>query len=87
MRTVRINGFTEGKKGRIVYRVPVLKAIDVSPENDAAAVALDKSLQEFLAGYLQRNKRDQVDGAVHTPHTNTGPDYEPPPLTDEDIPF
>jgi hypothetical protein len=86
-KAVRINGFTEGKKGRIVYRVPVLKAIDVSPETDTAAVTLDKSLQEFLAGYLKRNKRDQVDGAAHTLHTNTEPDYEPPPLTDEDIPF
>jgi hypothetical protein len=94
-KAIRIHGFTEGKKGRITFRMPVLTTKDISPETDAAAVALDKQLQEFLAGYFKRTKREQVE----TPHhpadhfVNENDDYEgemphdAPPLTDDDIPF
>ncbi len=60
-KAIRINGFTEGKKGRITFRVPVLKVTEVSRETDAAAVALDKELQKFLSGYFKRTKVDQAE--------------------------
>lgn len=60
-KAVKIEGFTEGKKGRIVFRVPIFKMVPTSAETDAQAVALDKQLQVFLDSYLKRNKRDQVD--------------------------
>lgn len=96
---IAISGYTEGKKGRVVFRVPVLKVATLSDASNAKATALDVELQEFLAGYLQRNKRDQVEQPAHvtesTAVSDDGPsyeeppydDYEPAPITDDDIPF
>lgn len=60
---VKIEGFTEGKKGRIVFRVPIFKVVATSPETDKQAIELDKQLQKFLTSYLRRNKSDQVESA------------------------
>lgn len=92
-KSIRIKGFTEGKKGRIVFRVPVLTTKDISPETDRAAIALDETLQEFLAAYLKRPKREQVDthDEAHdaAQQTDDEPEYHEPvtELTDDDIPF
>ena len=92
---VRIVGVTEGKKGRITYRMPTLKLVDLTPDTDAAAVELDRQLQSYLSGYLSKTKRDQAEAVA--PHvrdedvaSNGGTfreEPEPPPLTDDDIPF
>ncbi len=89
-KAIEIDGFTEGKKGRVVYRTPNFKLRDVSETTQNIAVALDKELQEFLAAYLARTKRDQVDAV---PATN-GHDEPPlpdepmgPPTDDDSIPF
>lgn len=93
-KAVRINGFTEGKKGRITYRVPVLHLVDVSAETNAAAEALDVTLQEFLAMYLNKNTRDRAESSA--PHLRDedvqGDGHEPQyvpdtPMTADDIPF
>lgn len=90
---IRINGFTEGKKGRIVYRVPVLELVELSTDSNAAATALDLTLQEFLAGYLKRTKRDQVESAPHTSEEElpiesyNEPERLAEPIPDDDIPF
>jgi hypothetical protein len=60
-KAIRIDGFTEGKKGSVVYRTPKFAMIDISPQTMEAAVELDKALQEFLKGYLSRNKQDQTE--------------------------
>jgi hypothetical protein len=94
-KAIRINGFTEGKKGRIVFRMPVLATKDISPEMDRAAIALDATLQEFLTSYLKRPKREQVDDhggdadeGSGTADSDDTPDYAPvTELTDDDIPF
>lgn len=90
-KAIRIHGFTEGKKGRIVFRVPVLSSADLTPETDRAAIALDATLQEFLKAYFKRTKKDQVE--VHD-EPSGGDEYaqdEPSTpvseLTDDDIPF
>lgn len=85
-KAVRINGVTEGKKGRIVYRMPVLTLADVSDDTNKIAIGLDNTLQEFFKVYLKKNTRDQVDA----PHLRDE-DVEPPstnePITVDDIPF
>jgi hypothetical protein len=83
-KAVRIHGFTEGKKGRIVFRVPVLSITDLTAESNAAALALDIELQTYLTAYLSRTKRDQV--AVPTaPVAHEAAQNEPPPLSDVDM--
>lgn len=97
-KSIRINGFTEGKKGRITFRMPVLSLKELSPATDAQAIALDATLQEFFAGYFKRTKVEQVEGHVHQADAGgepSGAEYaDPPPadepftdLTDDDIPF
>lgn len=99
-KAVKVDGFTEGKKGRIVFRVPKFTMVDISPDSIAAAVELDKKLQEFLKGYLSRNKKDQTEAvatstAQHEPvnhdnHDNHDMAHVPPAAIPEDydsIPF
>jgi hypothetical protein len=90
---IRINGFTEGKTGRIVFRVPVFSVKTISPQANAAAIEIDKELQEFLASYFKRTKREQVE-APHVADEQLDDDgYQESdpvtdgPVTDEDIPF
>lgn len=85
-KAVRIQGFTEGKKGRIVFRVPVLKVMDANPNTAAAAIELDKELQKFFASYFKRTKVEQVEHAQHVPPPDDDniPEYdEPPSIMDE----
>ena len=59
-KAIRCNGFEEGKKGKITFRVPIFSLTDVSPETDAKAIECDKELQEFLKGYFSRTRTEQV---------------------------
>lgn len=99
-KAVRINGFTEGKKGRITFRVPIFSTKDISADTLAHAVELDKQLQDFLNGYLKRTRRDQAETvARHVSDEEVAADDEQPwhdnpvaseayaPVTDDDIPF
>jgi hypothetical protein len=75
---VTINGYTEGKKGRITFRVPVFGLADVSPDVNNQAVALDAELQSYLKAYFKRNTKEQVQ--------EVPPDYDhdgAPPITDD----
>ena len=88
---VRIVGVTEGKKGRITYRMPVFTLVDLTSETESAAIALDRQLQEYLTGYLSKTKADQVEAApaAHLRDedvTHSDRDETPPPLTDDDMP-
>lgn len=85
---VTITGFTEGKKGRIVFRVPTFEAKTVSKETNAQAITLDKALQEFLKGYLTRKTRDQADEPAGDDFdSESGEDPVTDTLNDDDIPF
>jgi hypothetical protein len=97
-KAVRINGFTEGKKGRIVFRVPIFGVKDIASDTLAHAVELDKQLQDFLSGYLRRTRRDQAETvARHVSDEEVAQDDEEPwhenpeavasVVTDDDIPF
>lgn len=92
-KAIEIHGFTEGKKGRVVFRTPTMRLKDLSDETHNIAVALDQELQAFLADYLQRTKRDQVD-ITHTAHQSPATnghddDFRVPDIApnDDDIPF
>ena len=63
---IAISGFTEGQKGRIVYKMPAFSLKPVSTETNAEAVALDKTLQQYLEGYLSRKTDDKADTIVPT---------------------
>jgi hypothetical protein len=90
---VVITGFTEGKKGRITYRVPTFTLKAVSQSSQQAAVGLDAQLQAFLDGYFKRTTSERVD----RPQTTQAHDEPPPPddnyyepssdVTEDDIPF
>ena len=97
-KAVAITGFTEGKKGRVVFKTPIFGIKGLSKASNDEAVALDVVLQKFLAGYLTRTKRDQVEH-VEDPspsemvpgHAGVSDAYEeigePSNITDDDIPF
>lgn len=55
---IKITGFNDAKKGRNNYRIPVFKLIEVNPETNKQAIALDAELQTFLAEYLKRPKAE-----------------------------
>lgn len=90
---LKITGYTEGKKGRIVFRVPTFKTVELSEASNRVAIGLDSELQAFLSVYLKKNKRDQVDTTAAHVHDedvvsgNEDYEYEPPPHDDSDIPF
>lgn len=58
---VRINGYEEGTKGRVVYRVPRFSLAPASEEANEQAIALDKELQSFLSEYLKRGRVEQAE--------------------------
>lgn len=60
-KAISVTSFTEGKKGRIVFRTPTFKLTETSAETDAAAVKLDKALQAWLDGYLSRRTEDKAE--------------------------
>lgn len=94
-KAVKIVSYTEGKKGKVVFRVPQMALNSVSPDSEATAVDLDKELQEFLTAYLTRNKRDQAESVAHhvrdedIGYSNGSDEYEQreAAITDSDIPF
>ena len=74
---IKITSFTEGKKGGIKFRVPVLELVEIDYRLDEKSEELQKELQKHLVRYLSRK-------------TETEPTTEDEPTTadDEDeIPF
>jgi hypothetical protein len=91
-KAVNITGFSEGKKGRIVFRVPTFELKDVSGETNAIALDLDKQFQDWLKGYLSRKTHDRAeqpsgdDGGSDDGYDEPDHDHSSS-LTDSDIPF
>jgi hypothetical protein len=89
-KAIKIDKFTEGQKGRVVFRIPEMKLNSITPEAHAQASALDKELQAFLTAYLNRNRREQTESVAQhvsdeeiAASTTSGPSA----ITDDDIPF
>ena len=78
-KAIRIHGFTEGQKGKVKFRIPVLEVTDVTKDTDAAAVALDRELQKYLTGYFKRTKVEQTQSTTVHPDA---PPVDGPPADD-----
>lgn len=70
-KAINIVGFVEGKKGKVVFRVPTFELRDVSEATNAEAVALDQTLQAYLTGYLSRRTSDKAE-----PHVDDLPERD-----------
>lgn len=66
---VRINGFTEGKKGNITFRTPKFEIKGISQQTEAEAIACSTRFDEYLKGYFARTKTEQV-APGHEPGDN-----------------
>ncbi len=84
---VNIVAFKEGKKGRIVFRVPTFELKAVSADTNTIAMDLDKELQTWLTGYFGRRTTDQTEAPTEDIHADNSGDVSDAPLTDDDIPF
>lgn len=85
-KAVSVVGFTEGKKGKVVFRVPTFESKDVSVETNAIATDLDREFQKWLTSYFERRTSDQVPTS-DADASDSDTDYVSEPLTDDDIPF
>lgn len=61
---VSISGFTEGQKGKTVYKMPTFKLIPISEATKKQAIELDKQLQDYLGKYFNKLKVEQVETPV-----------------------
>ncbi len=84
---VKIDGFEEGKKGRVVYRVPKFHLAPISDEANTQAVALDTELQEFLSEYLRRARVEQAEATKAERPVKAEAASVDPEFADDDIPF
>jgi len=53
---VQVKSANEKKKGKVIYYEPVFEEMVVSEATNNAAIEVDKELQTYLKGYLERNK-------------------------------
>lgn len=60
-KAVRIKGSTEGKKGKIVFKMPKLSIVEINEKTDADATVLDVELQAYLKSYFTRSRGEQVE--------------------------
>lgn len=79
-KAIRIKGFTEGKKGKITFRVPNFHVAEITPESDEQAKAVDKFLQDYLTTYFGRSKTAQTvpPADVEEPDPQSPGEPEPP---------
>lgn len=82
---VKMDGYVEGKKGSVTYRVPKFSLAPISEQSNAAAIKLDQELQGFLADYLKRPKAEAAAPAQEPPESQ--PPNGDTPFADDDIPF
>ena len=57
---VVIAGFDDAKKGAAKYQVPRFEVADITDEELAQATKLDEELQEYLDGYFNNRKSEEV---------------------------
>lgn len=91
-KAIKISGYEEGKKGKITFRMPKFSVVDISPETNEKAMALDTTLQYYLDRYLSKPRQEQAE-AVPAPFKQVE-DEGPPEVADNasgeddtDVPF
>jgi len=57
---VSIFGYTDARKGSTDYRIPKFALKPIAPETDTAAIEIDRELQAYLTGYLNKSRDDQA---------------------------
>lgn len=77
-----INGYTEGKKGAVVFKSPTFALKAISDSTQEVANDLDKELQAYFDVYLTRKKvEEQIADAEEIPsdvdHTDDGKEWKP----------
>ena len=72
-KAVKINGFTEGKKGSITYRMPNFEIAEVSDAGNAEAEVLADVLRNYYKDYFAKNRTEQVETP---PDVQDSPDTE-----------
>jgi len=92
-KAIVVEGFKEGKKGSVSYKVPTFRLKEITPETNEEAKKVDEVLQAYLTGYFKRTKVEQAvphaEPATATtahydgPSTPKGDDFD----SDSDIPF
>lgn len=89
-KAIVIDGYTEGKKGKVKFRTPNFRPALASAAENEAAFALDKEFQGWLKSYFNRRTADQPeppqDDEDETNYSDTGTEAHGG-LTDDDIPF
>lgn len=80
---VRIKGFTEGKKGKITFRVPKFTLVSLTPDAQAQAVEADKTLQ----AYLRARQAPPVEPEEATYDSRQPEHVQHDEVTDDEIPF
>lgn len=73
---VKITGYKEGKKGKIIFRTPVFELMEIKPETIAQAVEIDRVLQTYLDGYFKRTGTERAEHSVAV-DTAVQPDPDP----------
>lgn len=86
-KAIQIKGYTEGKKGRIVFRTPVFHLKDISQETNDAATALDRELQTYLASYFKKPKTSQAADSKPAEEPEESPFQDGGEPDDSGIPF
>jgi hypothetical protein len=87
---VQITGYVDDKTGDNDFRRPVFGLKPTSPETNAAAVALDKQLQQFLADYFKQPKAEAGKPQPNGPPEDDAPlpsAHERFAAMEDDIPF
>lgn len=101
-KAVQIKGSTEGKKGKVIFKMPNFGLTALSGPSDEAAKEIDgKVLQPYLTSYFKRTRTEQVAKAHEHEEPAHEEEHEEPPAgrrgkkepdpddeaSEDDIPF
>lgn len=65
-KAVKLTGKKQGKKGSITFYTPEFALIDVKEETNAAAIELDKALQQYLNAKMSQNDYEAAPAQEHS---------------------
>ena len=74
---IYINGWTEDKKGKIVWRTPKFSIVKITEGSNAQALELNKKLEAYFTEYFKRSRTEQVQSSA-TPAPAQEPEHAAP---------
>lgn len=85
---IKIDGFTEGKKGKVVFRIPKLSTVEVSQESNDAAGKMDAEiLQPYLKDYFKKNTVERAEAAPQSADDFADAEAGEQDKKSDDVPF